>query len=456
MRRPQSPIRMGIVGAGFSGVALVAAFAAAGLPLHLILIDKAGEFGAGDAYRTSNPHHLLNACVEDMSVYEHDAAHFERWLSTSSLAAPYLLPAIPIAHQYVPRFLYRHYLQSVLSAILQNPTSTVTIECVTADIVSLTSTHLKTREGERIQVDKAVFCLGNAPVPSLPFNVEAGIRTIDNPWDYMAVERVAPTENVTIIGSGLSMIDAVLTLHHNHHQGKITAISRHGLLPLPHIQTRGGAAAHWKPTSADVRQIMRELRNEAKTQEDWRALMGVMRSAMPKLWQQSSLATRKRFLRHVLTYWNIHRHRVHWDLSALLSRLQASGQLEIKRGRIQKITAEHVYYRDKPDNEKLNIKTDCIINCMGPSLFWKPCVFPVLDELIAQGEASLDDLHLGLAVNSDYALIKKNGAVSSQYFALGSLIKGSAWETIAAPEIRKQCVILTEALTDELKKGISA
>ena len=39
-----------------------------------------------------------------------------------------------------------------------------------------------------------------------------------------------------LVGTGLSMIDTVLTLHHQGHAGKIYAVSRHGLLPLSHSE----------------------------------------------------------------------------------------------------------------------------------------------------------------------------------------------------------------------------
>ena len=46
--------------------------------------------------------------------------------------------------------------------------------------------------------------------------------------------RISEDASVLIVGTGLSMADVVVTLSTNHHQGKVTAISRRGIIPKSH------------------------------------------------------------------------------------------------------------------------------------------------------------------------------------------------------------------------------
>jgi len=60
-----------------------------------------------------------------------------------------------------------------------------------------------------------------------PFPVAPEIQCITSAWQYTALENIPAHDPVVIVGTGLSMIDAVLTLYHQQHQGTIVAISRH-------------------------------------------------------------------------------------------------------------------------------------------------------------------------------------------------------------------------------------
>jgi uncharacterized NAD(P)/FAD-binding protein YdhS len=77
-----------IVGAGFTGALLT---------LHLLrrcsdqdrvlLIEKSPRLGAGLAYSTGNPNHLLNVRAGNMSAFSAEPNHFVEWLRTTAAAA---------------------------------------------------------------------------------------------------------------------------------------------------------------------------------------------------------------------------------------------------------------------------------------------------------------------------------------------------------------------------------
>ena len=81
---------LAIVGGGASG-ALAAVHLArlSPRPWRILLIGPACELGAGSAYSTDHPHHLLNRPAWMMSAVNDDPEHFFRWLASidSSLGA---------------------------------------------------------------------------------------------------------------------------------------------------------------------------------------------------------------------------------------------------------------------------------------------------------------------------------------------------------------------------------
>lgn len=323
----ETPLRIGIVGAGFSGAALAAQLHRnSRKPIDIVLFDKTGTFGCGDAYRTPYPHHLLNVRAQDMSVFEQEQWHFVEWLTHSNFAKPFLDPQQPVAEQFVPRLVYGSYLQEMLQQIqAQSPTFT-RLEFEPSEVIDLQLKHdtvcLKQKNQKETIVDKVILALGNNPPTTFPFPVSPEIVAIRNPWDYTALSQIKSTEPVLIVGTGLSMIDAVLTLQHQQHQGKIYALSRHGLLPLSHADVKVPFVLLQEELPTEMRQLARHLRGTiqhyVESGGDWRSVINALRQYIPALWNQAHQQGKRQFLRHVLPYWNVHRHRVHHQIAVLL------------------------------------------------------------------------------------------------------------------------------------------
>lgn len=443
--------KIAIIGAGFSGTALAAQLArTTHQPLEIYLFEKTGQFGAGDAYRTPFPYHLLNARAGDMSAFEDAPSHFSEWLSKH--VSKELETDVPIARQFVPRIYYHQYLRDLLEETSRHPGGSVRLELIPEEVVNMQAVgqqmKLTMKNRHELLADKVVLALGNNPPSGLPFPVADDIKCIDNPWDYTALNAIPADDPVLIVGTGLSMVDAVLTLHHQKHRGHITAVSRRGLLPLPHSETCSAVKMDTSALPRDVRSLMKTIRHEAKkltdSGGDWRGLMSAMRLDLQDIWRGTSEACRKRFLRHVLPYWNIHRHRVHVKLYDLLTQLQQQGQLEVMAGRVLSAKNGEVKIRQRQSRVERTLPVKYIINCMGSS--FEPSEQPLLQSLLESDQAVFDPLQLGVEISDNYALKAASGNVSPHCFVIGPLMRGEVWECIAVPEIRKQCKELAKTL----------
>lgn len=458
------PRKIAIVGAGFTGVALAAALKHyADQPLSIHLYEKTGNFGAGDAYRTPYAYHLLNARVHDMSALEDDSDHFLIWLSQHPGARQYVEPDEPLAKQFVPRILYQQYLNSILADMQSVGGSLVSLQTVHAEVTRIVPTghgvEVILADGATNLVDDVVLALGNNPPGDFPFAVPAQVSEINNPWDYTALKDIPADEPVMIVGTGLSMVDAVMTLHQQHHMGKIYAVSRRGLIPLPHTDSKAPCDLDCASLPTDMLPLTKVVREACATLEkqggDWRNVMNHMRHSLVELWLRLDLKAKKQFLRHVLPYWNIHRHRVHEKLYNLLVQLQEQGQLQVLAGRIQGFSGQIISVRQRKTRTELKFPVKHIINCMGSSFDYALHVQPLLADLYQHDLISLDELRLGLAVNEDYQLTTKSGQSLKSCYTLGPPMRGELWECIAVPEIRKQCKRLAGKILAKQKAGVA-
>ncbi len=451
----QHPTRIGIIGAGFSGTALAAAlYRLTNQPIEIILFEKTGQFATGQAYRTPYSFHLLNVCARDMSLYEDDPNHFINWLEHHDHARSHLNTDSPIAEQYAPRCFYGEYLQDILKTLSQNPSHEKKIQLEPQEVIDIAESPqqitLTLSDGRRIEVDKVVFAMGNQPPMAFPFPITGNINTINNPWDYKAPAHIPTHDAVMIVGTGLSMIDTVLTLYEHKHQGPIYAVSRHGLLPLRHALKVPAYKLPYAELPSDVLSltnlIRREIKNHMAKGGDWRAVISALRSKTPALWANFSIKDKKRFLRHAMAYWNVHRHRVHHEIADILVELSGKNQLQVIAGRVQKIVEGKAYIALRKKQQVNMLPINWVINCLGPSLSMKSVDDALLHALLNKNMVVFDALHLGFAVSPHGQLKTIHGDYSTRLFTLGPLRKGEDWESSAVPEIRKQSFQLARYL----------
>jgi uncharacterized NAD(P)/FAD-binding protein YdhS len=448
-----------IVGAGFSGTLLTLHLlrrCPAGTRIHLI--ERNRRFGPGAAYSTGNANHLLNVPAGRMSAFRDRPTDFQDWLVAST---PELTSA-EAATTFVPRGLYGDYIRRLLVDEMRKPANAGRLKLSRGDVLAIEERDrtLALRLDRDRAIEAAVLAIGNFP-PEPPPGADAAFLESDcyraDPWGADNFGDLDPAGPVLLIGTGLTMVDAAITLFDQGHRGPIHALSRRGLLPRRHGSGLGTSAPRNRafPTrlTALASYLREESRNAVETGGHWQAVIDELRPFTQDVWHALSIEDRKRFMRHLRPWWEVHRHRMAPGVAERFEQARATGQLHIHSGRIQRFTASEsgvtVEYRERKSGAAAELTVARVINCSGPGCDYDRITDPLVRDLLDRGLVRPDDLRLGLDVTGNCALKHEDGSISRRLFAVGPATKGAFWEMTAVPDIRRQCEYLGDFLAGQ-------
>jgi uncharacterized NAD(P)/FAD-binding protein YdhS len=455
-----SAFTVAIIGGGFTGATLAAhLLRRSSGSISVLLIERGARLGRGVAYGTQCLGHLLNVRAGNMSVYPDDPTHFLDWARVNHDSGVSV-------DDYLPRAIYGQYVASVLREEMQHypgKVEHVQDEAICLDRVGNT-TEIRLRSGRTLWADKVVLANGNFPPgdPRLPGRTPHSQRYVSNPWTAGALDLVARDKSVLIVGSGLTGVDVAITLRQRGFSGTIQVLSRHGLLPQTHKATAPWPAFWGKQSPRTVRGLLRTIRVQVEAAEragsDWRAVIDSLRPFTQEIWGSLSLQERRKFLRHVRPYWDVHRHRVAPAIGNTLASQLNNGQIESHAGRITAFAEDtngvDVTYRDRESGKVDRLRVDRVLNCTGPESDCRKVNDALLTSLIRKRSVRPDPLFLGVDVSADGALIDADGAASDFLYTIGPIRKGTLWESIAVPELRVQAwEMATLLLTAEHAEG---
>lgn len=452
-----------IIGAGFSGAVTAAQFLRHSPPdVRVILINRSGTMARGLAYGTNSSLHLLNVPAGNMSAFVEEPDHFLRFCQA-------LNPAYT-ASSFVPRKLYGDYLASVLDDAERHCCEGVKLERVVSEVHRLRpegeGAVLELVNGQCIKADQVVLAFGNfSPLDPPGFTASMSPhRYQSDPWSGAASVAEADSP-ILLVGAGLTALDVSIGLLQQGHRGPIHMVSRRGLHPLPHRPQR---PAHEVPVGLidilmqappTIREYMRLIRREidaTRLQDiDWRDLLAVLRSSTPALWGRLSNVERRRFLRHVQPYWDVHRHRVAPAAYKRFEEAVTSGQIYSLAGRIQRVSPDSagltidIQLRGEERVEQIVVAR--VINCTGPNTNLRRVDDGLITQLRAEGLVQLDPFGLGLSVDEQLAVKAADGEVSFWLHYIGPMLKADFWEATAVPELRQHAKSLASRLVNLIR-----
>ncbi len=455
-----------VVGAGFSGTLLALhLLRQQEPPIRVLLIERNAQFGRGPAYAAGNSSHLLNVPAAKMSAFHADPLHFLAWLREAEVAPGGSRRDGGVATidggTFVPRHMFGRYVRHLLNAEIKGDTLD-RLTLVRGDVVDIAhdanGLRLSLDRGRVLLADRAVLAVGNFP-PAPPPVADRAFYDSDfyrpDPWAPDTLADLAPDHPVLLIGTGLTMVDTMVSLLDQGHTGPVIALSRRGLLPNRHAVPGPVAALPEAPAfPTSVTALARFLRERSACSLDsggsWQAAIDELRPVTTEVWQAMTVEDRRRFLRHIRPWWDIHRHRIAGPVADRLDDARRRRQLGILAGHITgyEIAGDRVTvsYRPRGNDGVERVVTTRVINCSGPNADYSRIRDRLVRSLLDQGLVRPDKLSLGLDVTGSCALLGRDGTISRRLFAVGPVTKGAFWEMTAVPDIRQQAEFMAERI----------
>ncbi len=452
-----------IIGGGLSGTMLAVQLLRLPGQRQILVIEPRRELGRGEAYSAVELGHTLNGNAARMSVDPDNADDLTQWLTDYIGAGGWPesdQQHVPISELFPPRGIFGLYAQQRLAEAKAFSASTV--EHIRAEVVDLQvedeGVLLTLDNGQQLRGAQAVLATGMFPAARTPQTESSGLNAAAvDPWDVQAMTQIGPQAPVLIIGSGLTMVDAVVSLEQAGHRGPIEVFSRHGLLPQVRRQPPSwedflGANHNLRSPRQLLREVRRQCRLALEQGIDWQAPLDTVRAHIGRLWSQASEGEKRQFVRHVRPWWESHHHRSPPLSAQLVARLHEEGRLRIQAASYKGLepsgSGVTIRLRRRGEPAVTLVSGAALINSSGIEYDWRRVARPLPQQLLKRGLVQPGPLALGIAADASGAVLDAQGQVSARLFAMGPPLRGMWWESTAVTDVALQAKALASTLTE--------
>ena len=458
-----------VLGGGFSGAVFAThLLRAAQAPLELVIVEPRQELGAGLAYGSASFEHRINVPSDKMIVFREDPAHLTRWVRAQGLFESDADAVTAEGHHYSRRADFARYIAALLEDARRGAPPGSTLRHVRARAISVASLCAGSRARHRVQLDDGSTLDGDAVVvtashetPSFPWPLEeraaAHAGLVRDPWAQLRrldVEAMPDDSTIFVAGTGLTLCDVVVSLARRGFRGRVLAVSRRALLPRTHGSFSDGFdLLGGQPVPATARALLRRVREAVRRTTDWRAALDAARLMLPVLWQALPPGERRRAVRWLRPFWDVHRFRMAPQVDALLRGLLESGRLRVAAGRIAAIGSGSdglldVHWHSRNGGAH---RTRCtaFVNCTGPSGDPARNENPLIRSLLASGLATADAAGVGLDCDADGRLRRRDGRLAEHLCVAGPLARAAVAEVTGVPEASAHARRVAERLATD-------
>lgn len=451
--------RVAIIGGGAAGASLLSELIGrrTAQPLHLDWYTGPGTPGRGVAYATRSERHLLNVRAASMGMFTHRPSGFLDYARRGDASVA--------ATDFLPRRMYGDYLEEETARALAQAKAhghDVHVVPFAVDAMVPENDGVTVLHGDvETRVEAAVLALGTLPPQALPGvdpdAIEGG-RYIVEPWRFLAAPFDGPPPHrVALIGLGLTAVDMLLELSARWPASEFVAVSRHGLLPEAHRAQIGAPPDDGDMLPASMqdapgaRAWLRLLRDACAQHDDWRSVIDSLRPHTSTLWIALPDDERARFLRHARWAWERARHRMPPQVRDSIAALEGEGRLRRIAARVRRVQADDGGLRlalAHAGRELAPLHADLALQTTGLDTDVRHTPHTLVRQLVTNGHVQPDPFGLGCRAEADGRL-HHDGGPWPRLFAIGSLLRGTLWESTAMPEIRQQARQLADRLLED-------
>jgi uncharacterized NAD(P)/FAD-binding protein YdhS len=419
-------------------------------PVKVVLIERRSPIGLGAAYATDDPAHRLNVRAGNMSAWPDRPDDFVAWLKARDLDVG--------PGGFATRGDYGRYLQGLLSSLAEGPEAAGRLLIVPDEITAIEPAGqgwtLTCGMGRTIAADAVVLALGNPP-PRAPEPVSPqleGLRRLCRRSLALGSRRLADGQGpILLLGSGLTMVDAALSLDRVAPGRPLVALSRRGLTPREHqgappsplpapppgvavagpgpgLAARGGRRHHGWRTAIDAA-ATGDAGPVARLEPGAARRLPAPRPRVLGRASPSAVA------RKSPSGWRGCGPRAgcgSWPASW-------SGPTFWRGGRAGLV------WRPRGETDTWRLEADLVSTAPDRRADVERSTEPLIAALAARGLIRADPLRLGLDIDAEHRVVRADGAPQAALFAVGPITRGALWEINAVPDIRVQAAEVAAA-----------
>jgi len=470
--------RIAVIGGGYTGTAFAVHLSrTTKTPLDIVVVESREQVGGGLAHSAVDPDHRLNAPDTIHPLYSDDPLHFRHWLETTGRLAADPQAWYSDNRLYPRRGDFGAYLTAQFADHARaNPSSSSLAhrrDTATAIDVQDGALRIELAKGDTLLADRCAITLGQESTPAPIAGLEPSAsdrRLIGDPWAPEALTAIDRDTAVLILGTGLTAADVVASLVGRGHRGAITCISRHGVRPQQQnpvpaagplwdrlaIQPPTFIEAHGALTSLRdlVRSVRQDARDLAAQGQPWHKSIDAVRDAAGEIWCALPVAEKRRFFRHVRSYYDGHRFRITPQTRDILVAAEARGQLTFHIGRVIRAEARgeglSVVVQRRGEATTETQAYGAIISCAGFSTRVDESHNPFARSCLQRGLARPSDMGRGFDTDEDCRALSALQGADSGLYVLGSLTLDRFGETPAAIFILRQIIRMLPRFVESL------